>query len=263
MPHLPLDGFRLHYEVSGSGFPLLLIAGTGSPHTSWLGQIPAYGKHFTCISYDTRGIGESTTEDRKVTIKGLASDALALLNHLEVDRCHVVGTSLGAATAQELCLMSDRVERMVLHAPWDRTFAYPHLARQFQLRIRLIRRGDLQLYEDLSQLWLFSPNHVNASSGDRSGNQEHDKPKSEWDAIVRLFEANLGHDTRGRLDGIDVPTLVTVGDDDFLVHPSYAQTVAEAIPRAQMILWKGVGHLARQEDPATFTEDTLSFLTSS
>ena len=119
MPNVYVNGFRLHYETYGSGFPLLLIAGTGSPYTSWLGQIPSYQEHFTCIAYDTRGIGGSTTNGRRLTITDLADDAFAILNHLGVDRCHIVGTSLGAATAQDMCLRSDQVERMVLHAAWD------------------------------------------------------------------------------------------------------------------------------------------------
>jgi pimeloyl-ACP methyl ester carboxylesterase len=261
MPEVSLNGYRLHYETYGSGPPLLLIAGTGSPHTSWLDQIPVYAEDFSCIAYDARGIGLSTTDGQPLTIKDLALDALALLDHLDIDRCDIVGTSLGAATALEMCLAHpDRVSRLILHAAWDRTSSYPHLVRQFQLRIDLIQRGELELYEELSLLWLFGADYFNSVLAHRGGKARPIKTQAEWDSIVRLHQANLGHDTRGRLDRIAVPTLVTLGQDDFLVRPSYSKELAASISGAELVIWPEVGHLARIEQPDTFTATTLSFL---
>lgn len=260
MPSVEVADFRLHYETYGSGPPLLLIAGTGSPHTSWAEQIPLYSQRFQCIAYDARGIGLSTTDHRPLTIKDLASDAVALLDNLAIERCSIVGTSMGAATAQEICLSDPgRVERLVLHAPWDRTSAYPHLAHQFELRIELIERGDIRLYERLSQLWLFGPHYFNSVPKPGPGGT-HTKSRDELEGVRRLLQANLTHDTRERLDGVRAPTLVTVGEDDFLIRPAYARQVAAHIPGTDLVIWPDVGHLARTEKPETFTTTTLSFL---
>ena len=262
MPTAGLADYELHYEVYGSGHPLLLIAGTGSTHTSWLEQIPSYADRFTCIAYDARGIGSSTTDAKPLTVKDLAMDALAILDHLGVDRCHVIGTSLGAATAQEMYFIdSGRISRMILHAPWDRTRAYPHLAHQFELRIELIQRGDIELYERLSSLWLFSPEYYSSSIAPPADRKPRERSTEEWQSLVRLFEACLLHDVRQRLAAVNAPTLVTVGADDFLIRPSYADHVAKGIPGARLVVWPRAGHLARTEQPETFARATLSFLT--
>ena len=79
---------------------------------------------------------------------------------------------------------------------------------------------------------------------------------------VEQWEADLSHDTRGRLGDIDVPTLVIVGEQDMLTPPWQSRKVADSIPGAQFHLFTGPGssHALNLERPAEFAGVVLEFL---
>ena len=109
-----LNGARIHYERSGSGFPLLLIHAGIADSRMWEPQAAALGKHFDMIRPDSRGFGDS--ELPPMPYSGMA-DMIALLDHLAVKRAHVVGCSMGGTLAIDLALEHpERVERLVLVA---------------------------------------------------------------------------------------------------------------------------------------------------
>jgi pimeloyl-ACP methyl ester carboxylesterase len=119
MPFLPVSNGQIYYEVNGSGYPLLLFAPgflsarierwrtnpakPGVPQ-DWLDPIAALSDHFGVIAFDVRNAGQSraglTATDDWTTY---TRDHLALLDHLKVDRCHVMGACIGVsfALAQE------------------------------------------------------------------------------------------------------------------------------------------------------------------
>ena len=107
MPLVSLPtGIEMFYEVEGTGEPVLLIMGTAADHTPWARQVKDYRDHFTVITYDHRGTGRSThpPDPRTYSMRVLADDAAALLDHLDLGPAHVSGLSLGSATAQELAV---------------------------------------------------------------------------------------------------------------------------------------------------------------
>ena len=99
---MAVAGSELHYERRGQGPPLLLIQGMGANGTHWGEPFPAeLERDFELILYDHRGIGRSAPlEGGAVTIPGLAGDALALLDALEVGAAHVLGVSMGGMVAR-------------------------------------------------------------------------------------------------------------------------------------------------------------------
>ena len=99
-------GIKMYYEIEGQGEPLLLIMGTAADHNTWSAQVSAYRNHYTVITYDARGTGQSTHPQGKeeYSMQILAEDAAALLDELDISRAHVSGLSLGSATAQELAI---------------------------------------------------------------------------------------------------------------------------------------------------------------
>jgi pimeloyl-ACP methyl ester carboxylesterase len=104
MPFLNANGVRTRYEIEGEGPALLLIAGNGMDRTCFKDQVPEFAKHFRCIAYDMRGIGESDVTPADYGTREMAADALALLNGLKIERAHVAGYSLGGCIGQEMAL---------------------------------------------------------------------------------------------------------------------------------------------------------------
>lgn len=106
------------YDVYGEGTPLLLIAGLGFGRWCWFKQVPAVSRHFRVIAFDIRRLSRLDLldlKDQDHSVADLVAPALALLDHLGIERAHLLGTSLGGFVAQELALQRpETVDRMVL-----------------------------------------------------------------------------------------------------------------------------------------------------
>ncbi len=103
------------YDIVGQGPPLLLIGGMGFGRWSWFKQSPALSRYFRIITFDIRNIGHLDAEEGAYSVSNLAAHAAALLDHLKIERSHVLGTSLGGFVAQEVALRRpELVDRLVL-----------------------------------------------------------------------------------------------------------------------------------------------------
>ena len=107
-------GLDIYYELRGAGPRLLVISGSGGDlRRTAASQLPA---QFATLTYDQRGLGQTTIPDGPYTMADYAEDADALLEALGWDRCLVMGTSFGGMVAQEFALrFPGRVERLVLN----------------------------------------------------------------------------------------------------------------------------------------------------
>jgi pimeloyl-ACP methyl ester carboxylesterase len=128
MPFATADGIRTRYEVIGSGPPLLLFSPGGFNATieNWstfgiyqrlrfLDHLPSA---FSCIVFDKRESGESGGRVERLTWVHYAAQGVALLDHLGLDRAHVMGGCIGCSIAATLAARhAERVDRMVLYSP--------------------------------------------------------------------------------------------------------------------------------------------------
>ena len=100
MAFMVKDGFRLYYEDTGGTAPtILFLHGAGGNHLSWWQQIPAFAEEYRCVSVDQRGFGQSPEVAGGPGPAALATDALALLDHLSIARAAVVAQSMGGWAA--------------------------------------------------------------------------------------------------------------------------------------------------------------------
>src|SRR4030042_1123751 len=101
MPKANVNGANIYYEVHGRGEPLVMIMGLGGGCKGWYFQTRALKKHYRVIVFDNRGIGKSAKATEPYTIGNMAADVLGLMDHLGIDKAHVLGMSLGSLVAQE------------------------------------------------------------------------------------------------------------------------------------------------------------------
>ena len=94
-----INGVRLYYEVYGSGEPLLLIHGNNESIVSFDKQIPVLSKSFMVVALDSRGQGNSTSDNTKLTYELFADDVNKLLDFLEIKQANVLGWSDGGNIA--------------------------------------------------------------------------------------------------------------------------------------------------------------------
>jgi 3-oxoadipate enol-lactonase len=249
------DGRRISYDTTGHGPPVLLLMGAGESRRLWANQTAALAGSFHVITMDHRDSGESDSEDSPYGLTDLASDACALLDGLGVTRTHVVGTSMGSMVGLQLALDHPaRVDRLVLLAP---------LA------------GGLHLAAPPREAW--SPDHADwmrgmfpllASPGFFDTHPEvleeavriGRENRLTYDGAVRQLGAMASFDARSRLGEIAAPALLVQGEHDPFLTPADARAFAEALPRAQLVIVPGAGHLAFLEQPEAVNDIILRFL---
>jgi pimeloyl-ACP methyl ester carboxylesterase len=237
------DGDILAYAVYGDGEPLLLVTGTALAMQHWpQAVIDALAAAYRVIVYDHRGMGASSPTDREVSVRSLAGDAAALLDHLAAGTAHILGWSLGSAVAQELALARpDLVASLMLYATWGRPDGF--------LRCMLAALRTPWLYGDTanglatlglaqSPEGLESPELIAAMAA-----AQPFMPRSpdQVAMTVRQWDADQAHDSLDRLPGITAPTTVLVGEQDLLTPPRLGRAVAERIPGARFVVMVGAG----------------------
>lgn len=257
------DGVELAYRATGDGPPLLLIMGTSGSYGLWGDLVPVLAESHRVIAYDARGLGDSSRGSARISMAQLADDALALMDALSIEQADVLGWSLGSATAQELALAApERVGSMVLYGTWPRCDGFQRA--MYTALSAPWRAGDLgSAFAALGLV--FSPEL-----------QDSDGFEPLMESLVALFpstpeqiattveqwDADLAHDTAGRLGRIMAPTLVIVGEQDIVTPPWQSSKVAEAIPDADFHLITGPGssHAAHIERPEEFNDAVTEFL---
>jgi pimeloyl-ACP methyl ester carboxylesterase len=94
MPKVKAGRLTLNYEQQGTGEPMILIPYLAADHACYAFQVSEYSKHFTCISLDLRGTGESDSPKGNYSTEQLADDVAAFLQALGISKAHVAGLSL-------------------------------------------------------------------------------------------------------------------------------------------------------------------------
>ncbi|MFN8218264.1 MAG: alpha/beta fold hydrolase [Solirubrobacterales bacterium] len=259
-----INGVEIAFEVTGSGPPVLLVSGTGVGGEIWhREQVPALARDYTCISFDLRGSGDSEAPPGPYTVAQMAEDALALLDHLEIERARCIGLSLGSAILQELALARpEAVEAMVLLSTWSSSPTEHHIRRWFEARMASLEQAPLEVFGAYS-FWMWAPSFVDDQPEELAQHIAFFRANSgsqPLHAYVSHFQADLGHDTAARLSQIDRPTLVIHGDEDLITLPRYNRRVAALIPGARIASVTGAGHMALLERPDAVNSSILRFL---
>jgi pimeloyl-ACP methyl ester carboxylesterase len=122
MPKIKANNITINYEQQGTGEPLILIPYLAADHACYAFQVAEYAKHFTCISLDLRGTGETDKPAGDYSTELLADDVVAFMRALGIPKAHVFGLSLGAAIGMWLAAKHpDKVQSLSLHSGWPKT----------------------------------------------------------------------------------------------------------------------------------------------
>jgi 3-oxoadipate enol-lactonase len=247
VPAAALDALDLYYEERGSGRPLLLVAGIPAIASDWAPLAERLSGSRRVIAFDNRGSGRSTVTPGPYSTALLAADAVALLDHLGIERADVFGMSLGGMIAQEIALTRpDRVDRLVLgcthcgvrHAapmPRETGRAFAMETDDWALRMRSLANFAFARGVDRALLERFvekKANDVQDPEGYRA-----------------QIAAVLSHDTWDRLPRIERRTLILTGDDDRVIPAASSDVLHERIPDSLLYVVTGAGHLFFVERP--------------
>jgi pimeloyl-ACP methyl ester carboxylesterase len=267
--HLP-HGIDLCYQAFGdpSDRPLLLVMGLGGPMTWWPVDLcrQLVDEGFYVIRYDNRDTGRSTRLRRHpvsqrdlvraflgrrvqvpYSLRDMAEDAVALLDHLGIGAAHVVGVSMGGMIAQSIAIdHPDRVLSLtsIMSTTGRRTQGYQHP----MLLPAMLRRpiGSEREYVEGSVKFskvIGSPGYPEDDEAVRARAHETWRRGVNFkDTMRHMLAVVTQRDRTPGLRKLQVPATVVHGQKDKMVHVSGGRATASAIPGARLVLVPGMGH---------------------
>ncbi len=236
--YVSVGGAKIWYAEFGQGAPVILLHGGLANSNYWGDLVPALDSHYQVIVIDSRGQGRSTLGNQELSYDLMASDTLAVMDFLKIQKAAIVGWSDGADVGLDL----------VIHHP-----------------------------ERVTKLFSFAANSNPAGSKDVSKSPVFNayiaRTAVEYRALsptpnnyaVLLKETNKmwatePDFTKVQLQSITVPVWIVDADHDEAIHRTDTEFMANNIPNAGLLIEPDVSHFAFLQDPVQFNTDVLHFL---
>ena len=234
-----VNDIQLYYEIQGEGEPLLLLHG-GFGHTAyWHEQTGVFAARYKVIAVDSRGHGRSSLSAQPLSYSLMASDVLALMDQLGIDKAHIVGWSDGGNIGLDIAI--HHPERLLKLVAYGANYlasgvrsdvgdnakfkAFIEQARLDYTRLSPTPAGWDAFVDNISKMWATEPAYS--------------------DAQMRSIKSRV---------------LVLDGVDEEAIYIDHAKAMAALIPGAELVLMPGTGHFAMWEQPQEFNRIVLDFL---
>ena len=252
------------YKIFGKGTPILLINGYSAPLDFWDPiLINRLASNHTVITFDNRGIGNTTLGNKEFSIPQFAQDTAGLMEALKINQANILGWSMGGMIAQELAISDpEKVNKLIIYAsicggndsvPPDNQVlnAYSNQTENTTKRLE-------------NFLPLLFPNQWRVDNPDLI----QELPKSTEISPVRTLDLQMKaisgwQGTCNRLNNIIHPTMILVGTDDVITVPENSIFMASKIPGAWVVqMESGGGHAVMMQYPEKFSSIVDIFLAS-
>ncbi|HJH08678.1 MAG TPA: alpha/beta hydrolase [Psychrobacter pasteurii] len=272
MPTLSINGAQIYYEDSAPNQdnlpqdqqkPVLLFA-----HGLLWGthlydkQVEHFKSSYRCIAFDFRGQGKSEVTKSGYDMDSLAEDAIALLDALEISKCHLVGLSMGGYVAQRVALKRPDLLHSLILLDTGAEAENPEKKADYKKMLRAIHWLGMKRISKKVMPIMFGETFLN----DKSRKQEYktwlehlrqNNKKGAMRATAGVIERD---GVLSRLPDINLPTLIVVGDEDKPTPYEEAQKMHFAIKGSKLAVIKQAGHSTPVEQPERLNQVMSTFL---
>ena len=233
------EGARIWYAAYGSGPPVILLHGGLGNSGNWGYQVPALLENdYRAIVIDSRGHGRSTRDDQPFSYELMASDVLAVMDTLQIDRAALVGWSDGACTA---LILADKTPERAAGVFFFACNMDPSGTKEFEFT-PTVQRCFSRHVKDYQQL---SPTPGKFDEF------------SESVGLMQRTQPNYSADDLAR---IQVPVTIVHSEHDEFIKREHTEYLARSIPNAELVYLPGVSHFAPLQRPGQFNNAVLAFL---
>lgn len=262
MPKVTANNITINFDQQGAGEALILIPYLAADHACYAFQVAEYARHFSCLSLDLRGTGESDKPPGAYTTEQLADDVAALMQGAGIEKAHVAGLSLGAAVGMWLAAKyPDKVRSLSLHSSWTKTDAFVRtIIDSWQIVAKAAGVPETVIRAMFP--WCFTP-ELYAERPDFIESLAafvRSRPAQSVSDFIEQSNAVLAHDIEGQLGKIAAPTQVTFGRSDQLTSTRFADRLTSGIRNSELLIFERCAHAPLYEDVAEFNQRTLAFL---
>lgn len=257
-------GMKIHYCVEGSGDALLLVHGTASSLHTWQEWCNRLSKSFKIIRLDLPGFGLTGPNPSKdYSEKFYAETIEALLKHLQIEKVHIAGNSLGGNVAFHFAaLYPEKTKSLILIDASGYQFG-ANMPLMFKLvknpfigflmthiSPRIMYKWNIeQIYGNPS---LISENLIDRyfKLALREGNRQ-----AMVDRMRQIKDVNST-----LIKQIEAPSLIIWGEKDEWIPLRFATQFHRDIPNSKLLIFPGAGHVPMEEIPIPTADSTLAFI---
>jgi 3-oxoadipate enol-lactonase len=257
MAFAELNGLRMRYEWSGleSGPVLVFSHPLGTDLTMWDGQAADFGKMFRVLRYDKRGHGGSSSPAGPYTIEQMGRDAVALFDHLKLEKVNYCGLSIGGQTGMWLgANVPERLNKLVL----SDTAAKIGNDDGWNTRIETVTKNGVKSVSKVVIDRWFTP-EFQAKAPAEIEKIRAVFERSDAAGYVACCAAVKTFDFREKVGGVGVPTLVIAGTHDPATTPVDTKFVADRIAGAKFVQLNA-SHLSNIEAREKYSAAVAEFL---
>jgi pimeloyl-ACP methyl ester carboxylesterase len=234
-----VNGAEIYFTIHGSGEPLILLHGGLGNMDYWGGQIEAFSAKYKVVCIASRGHGRSTRDDQPYSYHLMASDVLAVMDILSIEKASIVGWSDGGNIGIDIAINNpDRLMKLFVFGAnfhpsgvkptveTDATFgAYVERAAADYSRLSKTPKQFDQFVEQISEMWATQPDF-----------------------------------TPEQLKSIRVPVAIGYGEHDEAITLEHTKQMASLIPGSTLVILPNLSHFAMWQDPEAFNAAVLKFL---
>jgi pimeloyl-ACP methyl ester carboxylesterase len=263
MPKVKANNITLHYELQGTGEPLLLIPYLSADNACYAFQVAEYAKHFSCISVDLRGTGESDKPEGAYSIEDIADDVAAFTQSLGIASVHVAGLSLGAAIGIWIAAKyPQKVRSLSLHSGWTKTDLFlKTVVEGWQLMAKSMGTVSEMVIQAIfpwcltPDLYAEKPEYIESLAA-----FVRSRPAQSEASFLQQSNAVISHDAEDQLARISAPTQITFGRRDLLTSTRFAELMTTKIAKSELLIFESCSHAPIYEGVDEFNQKTLDFL---
>ncbi len=253
MPYARVNAAQLYYEQHGRGPDIVFLHGAGGNHLSWWQQVADFSRDYRCTTFDARGWGLSRG-NMAVGRWSLGTDLVALLEHLGIERAHLVAQSMGGrAVAGVARLAPSRIRSLVLCG--TTAGATNDRVRQLQDELR-DERGDAGLREHALAPGFEAENPGLALLYRQINALNPPRPRG----MLGRPPANYRGSTHELLAQLNVPVLYIVGEHDLITSPEMIREAQGLVPGSEFREIKAAGHSCYFERAGEWNRAVRDFL---
>lgn len=233
-----INGIQVYYAVYGEGEPVMLLHGGLGHSDVWGHQVTELSKSYQVITMDSRGHGRSTRNDERYTYELMASDVIALMDFLQIDKASLIGWSDGGIIG--LVMAINNPERV------GRVFAFG------------ANSDPSGLTADLAEDAVFNQYIENAGTDYAKLSSTPDDYEGFLTAIGEMWatEPNITE----QLKTITIPVTIADGEYDEAITREHTEMMAKEIPGSRLVILPDVSHFAMWQNPPVFNTALLEFL---
>jgi len=262
MPRVTATNITMNYDQTGAGEPLILIPYLAADNACYAFQVGEYAKHFTCISLDLRGTGESDKPQGPYTTELLADDIAAFIQAAGIGKAHVAGLSLGGAIGMWLAAKYPHtVQSLSLHSSWAKSDAFQRtVVESWQIVAKAVGVPEMIIRAIFPwcftpELYAERPDYIESLAG-----FVRSRPPQSVPDFIHQSNAVLAHDVEAGLERIVAPTQITFGRHDQLTSTRFADRLKGGIRNSELLVFEKCAHAPLYENVEEFNQKTLAFL---